>query len=91
MQVTAQVAGLLKTGDYMDEASGGMEYGLLLSGNDGKALMKEFDDLEAEMRGWRDVVRQCERLLHYPDTAETPLSSNLPNLVRDALMKRREA
>ena len=34
-------------------------------------------------RSWHDVVRECERILGCPDTAESPTMSNLPNLVRD--------
>lgn len=34
-------------------------------------------------RTWHDVVVECERILGCPDTAESPLMSNLPNLVRD--------
>jgi hypothetical protein len=29
------------------------------------------------------VVVECERILGCPDTADSPLMSNLPNLVRD--------
>ena len=32
---------------------------------------------------WNDVVKKCEQILGCEDTADSPLQSNLPNLVRD--------
>jgi hypothetical protein len=32
---------------------------------------------------WNDVVKECEQILGCKDTADSPLQSNLPNLVRD--------
>ena len=32
---------------------------------------------------WHDVVKKCEQILGCEDTADSPLQSNLPNLVRD--------
>ena len=32
---------------------------------------------------WHEVIKECERILETPDTAEAPRMSNLPNLVRD--------
>ncbi len=37
---------------------------------------------------WHDIVKECEQLLGCPDTAESPLMCNLPNLIRD--LKHRE-
>jgi hypothetical protein len=34
-------------------------------------------------KDWHDVVVECEGILGCKDTAESPLMSNLPNLVRD--------
>lgn len=36
-----------------------------------------------EKDGWHEVVKHCEEVLGCEDTAESPLMSNLPNLVRD--------
>jgi len=45
-------------------------------------LTKLRAQLEAE-RGWHKVVQECEQIFGCEDTAESPLMSNLPNLVRD--------
>jgi len=44
-------------------------------------------------RTWHDVVVECEKILGCEpgDTAESPLSSNLPNLIRDILIGSRNA
>jgi len=36
---------------------------------------------------WRDVIKECERILGCDDTAESPLMSDLPNLIRDLKRK----
>ncbi len=38
---------------------------------------------EGEM--WHELVKECERIIGTPDTAEAPHLSNLPNLVRDLI------
>ena len=50
-----------------------------------KALEERADKVERERDGWHRVVRECERLFKTPDTAESALMSNLPNLIRNAL------
>ena len=44
-------------------------------------------------RTWHDVVVECEEILGCEpgDTAESPLSSNLPNLIRDLLIENDKA
>ena len=32
---------------------------------------------------WHDVVKECEKILELQGTATSPLSSNLPNIIRD--------
>jgi hypothetical protein len=32
---------------------------------------------------WQDVVQECEKLFDCPDTAVSPIRSNLPNLIRN--------
>lgn len=32
---------------------------------------------------WHDIIKECEQTLGCPDTAESPLMCNLPNLIRD--------
>lgn len=57
-------------------------------------MLAENERLEKEvkrLRGWHDVVTECERIFGCPDTAETAYQSNLPNLCRDALANKREA
>ncbi len=34
---------------------------------------------------WHDIIKECEQLLGCPDTAESPLMCNLPNLIRDLI------
>jgi len=41
--------------------------------------------LEKELKGWHGVVVECEKILKAVGTAERPLTSNLPNLIRDRL------
>ena len=48
--------------------------------------------LETELNiayGWHEVVKHCEEIFKTDDTAESPLMSNLPNLVRNALIDKR--
>ena len=40
--------------------------------------------------GWEGIVWECERLLECPDHAESPLMSNLPNLIRDRIVRSQE-
>lgn len=42
--------------------------------------------IEKECNGWRDVVQQCEKIAGCHDTADRPLMSNLPNILRDAIL-----
>ena len=42
-------------------------------------------ELEGESKGWHGVVVECEKILKAVGTAEKPLTSNLPNLIRDRL------
>lgn len=36
---------------------------------------------------WEDVVRECEEILQLNGHAESPLMSNLPNIIRDLVYK----
>lgn len=36
---------------------------------------------------WEDVVKECEDMLQMNGHAESPLMSNLPNVIRDLLYK----
>ena len=36
---------------------------------------------------WEDVVRECEEILQMNGHANSPLESNLPNVVRDLVYK----
>lgn len=50
---------------------------------------EEIAALTAEIKGWRHVIRECERLLcNDKETAKSPLMSNLPNLIRDMTAER---
>ncbi len=42
--------------------------------------------VEKESKGWHGVVVECEKILKAVGTAEKPLTSNLPNLIRDRLL-----
>jgi hypothetical protein len=55
------------------------------AGMDARSDWEISDIVEAvqEMTGWHDIVKQCEEILKCEDSAESPLHSNLPNLVRD--------
>ncbi len=43
------------------------------------------DRFIAEQGDWERVVHGCEKILGCPDRSESPLQSNLPNLIRDKL------
>lgn len=45
----------------------------------------ELEEAKKEPDGWHGVVVECERILKAVGTAEKPLTSNLPNLIRDRL------
>ena len=54
-------------------------------------LITDNNRLEKEnkkLTGWHDVVQQCELMMGCRDTSESPRMSNLPNLVRDAMIQR---
>jgi len=36
---------------------------------------------------WEDVVRECEEILQINGHADSPLQSNLPNVIRDLIFK----
>lgn len=58
-------------------------------------LVAELDDLFGKeqleiKKGWHDVVIECERILGLEGTAESPITSNLPNALRDIIISKME-
>lgn len=44
---------------------------------------RKIAELERERNGWHSVVKECERVVDAVGTAESPLMSNLANILRD--------
>ena len=61
-------------------------------GGEISALLHRAETAENEREGWHRVVIDCERAIGAVGTADSPLSANLQNLVRDAkaAIKRQE-
>lgn len=53
-------------------------------------LRADLASVTAERDGWHGVVVDCERIVGAVGTAESPLMSNLPNLLRDQNAKLNE-